>query len=305
MNTQPMPELRENCIPSTNELRHITAREGIDAATTLLYRTVLESTRYGPFIRRIEELRRRQDCLTWDNDAILVIVPGAFYRENPRSGADGHLVRAQAERIGCETDLIPLASTGGLQQNATIICEWLCDCEERPVILVSLSKGGADIKMALSQPGAAAAFQHVVGWINLCGILDGTPNAEWLFSGGVFAKLVRTYYNALGQNLEFVRDLRRGPGHPLDFELQLPAHLRMVTVVGFPLREHLSSFIARHCHRKLAALGPNDCGLVLSDVCAQPGLLYPLWGADHYLRPNSGVQDLIVALMEYMIEELR
>ena len=88
-------------LPSAGELRDFAAREGIDAATTRLYRSLLESPFHGPFIRRIEETRKQPAAAVWRSDAILVIVPGAFYRENPRSGADGHVLREQAEALGC------------------------------------------------------------------------------------------------------------------------------------------------------------------------------------------------------------
>jgi hypothetical protein len=297
--------LREEVFPTAAELREIAARDGIDAATTFIYRSILESPRHAPFIRRIEELCRKDRPAAWDPDVELVVVPGGFYRENPSSGADGRLVREQAEELGCSTDLIPLVSLGGLHDNATIICDWLAAHRERRVVLASLSKGGADVKVALAMPGAKEAFDHVVGWINICGIVDGSPMAQWLFSRSPFATLIRAYYRLRGQSLEFMHDLRYGPGAPLDFELRLPSHMRMISVEGFPLREHLTNFVARRCHEVLAPLGPNDCGLVLADVCALPGFIYPLWGADHYLRPKSDVRKLVRAILQYLAEELR
>lgn len=305
MSASLLPAPVDEMLPSAAQLREMSARNGMDATTTLLYRRVLDSARHGPFIRRVEEILKRGRPASWNVDAMLVIVPGGFYRENPSSGADGRLLREQAEKLGCPTDLIPIASTGMLQENARIICEWLRSHRHRPVILASLSKGGADIKIALAQPDAAAAFEHVVGWVNLCGTLDGTPLAQWVHSLNPFAVLLRTYYHLRGQNLRFMRDLHYGPGSPLDFRLSLPSHIRMLSIVGFPLHEHLSNAVARSCYRRLSPLGPNDGALILGDVCAQPGLIYPLWGADHYLRPKTDVRELISAILRYLAEELR
>jgi hypothetical protein len=276
--------------------------DGIDAATARLYQSVLDSPVHGPFIRRIAEILKRPVPSGWRPDATLAIVPGAFYRENPRSGADGHLVREQAERLGCQTALVPLESAGTVWQNARILCDWLLERSDRPVILVSLSKGGADLKMALEEPGADRAFENVVAWVSLCGILNGTPNADWLLSWNPAAVLTRLYYRATGQNLGFLDDLRYGPGRPLDFELRLPAHVQLISIVGFPLREHLTHGIARRCHHRMAPLGPNDAGLVLADVCALPGLIYPVWGADHYLKPKTDVRELVAAVLQYLDE---
>jgi hypothetical protein len=305
MSVHPLAAPVEYILPSAEQLREIAARDGIDAATALLYRSVLESPLHGPFVRRIGEISRRTRPAAWDLDADLVIVPGGFYRENPSSGADGRLVREEAAKLGCSTDLIPLESTGTLRQNAAIILDWLRARGERPVILASLSKGGADVKVALAQPEAAAAFRNVVGWVNLCGTMDGTPMAAWLRSSSAFATLIRAYYRLRRLSLDFMDDLRCGPGSPLDFELRLPAHIHMISVVGFPQREHLTNFVARRCHQLMTPLGPNDCGLVLADFCDQPGLIYPLWGADHYLRPKADIRQLVVALLRYLAEELQ
>jgi hypothetical protein len=294
-------------LPSAAELRETAARDGIDAATTLLYRSVLDAPTHGPFIRRIAEICERPAPAAWNNDAVLVIVPGAFYRENPRSGADGRLLREQAERLGCPTEIIPTASTGSVHENARILCDWLAARSaesDRPLLLASLSKGGADVKMALAEPGAARAFANVTAWINLCGILHGTPMAEWLLSWNVGAVLNRLYYRLRGRRLGFLHDLRYGPGHPLDVELRLPVHIQLISIVGFPLREHLTRGIARRCHARLTPLGPNDGGLVLADVCALPGLVYPVWGADHYLQPKTDVSALIAAILQSLGESV-
>lgn len=292
-------------LPSAEQLREITARDGIDAATALLYQSVLESPVHGPFIRRIAELRERPAPSPWRSEAALAVVPAASYRENPRTGADGRLFREQAERLGCPTDVVPLASTGTLQENARILCDWLAAQRGRPVILASLSKGGADVKRALAEPDAGRAFAGVAAWINLCGILDGTPMADWLLSGSLTPSLIRFYYRLSGQSPDFLRDLRYGAGQPLDFALRLPAHVRMVSLVGFPLLEHLSRSVTRRCHQRLMPLGPNDGGLILADVCALPGLIYPVWGADHYLQPKDiDVSQLTAAVLQYLDETL-
>jgi len=294
---------RDVAFPSSEELRNISERDGIDAATAFLYRAVVDSPRHGEFMERIRSLSLETGSSRPPAGVKLVIVPGGFYRENPRSGADGHVVREQAERMGWLVDSIPVASTGSLLENARTICRWLSEHHDSRMVLVSVSKGGSDLKLALAQPEAKSAFEHVVAWINLCGILSGTPLAEWLLSWRVAAALNRMYYRMLGLSLEFLRDLRREPGCPLDFELRLPAHLQMISIVGFPLRRHLTSGMARRCHRRLAACGPNDGVIVLSDVCAQPGLIYPVWGADHYLRPGPDMSQLLGTVLRFVATE--
>jgi hypothetical protein len=80
--------------------------------------------------------------------------------------------------------------------------------------------------------------------------------------------------------------------------------LTAIHVVGFPLREHLSSAWAQRGHARLAVLGPNDGGgILLADAIAREGLVYPVWGADHYLRPAWDIRRLICRLVRYVEEE--
>ena len=56
--------------------------------------------------------------------------------------------------------------------------------------------------------------------------------------------------------------------------------------------------IARRNHRLLAPLGPNDGGgVLLADACRWPGALYPVWGADHFMRPPGGVEETVARVL--------
>src|SRR5258708_24757377 len=113
-------------------------------------------------------------------------------------------MREQAEPLNCPTGVIPIASRGTLKQNARIICDWLLEHTDQPVILASLSKGGADVKMALAEPDAAGAFKNVAAWVNLCGILYSTPMAEWLLSRTPTALLYRLHYTLSVQRIRYL-----------------------------------------------------------------------------------------------------
>jgi hypothetical protein len=275
-------------------LRELTARESCDFATALLHRSIVGSERHGTFLRAL--------CEQADGGSlsgIVAIVPGAFHRENPRTGADGRVVREVAARLGLAVVVTPVSSTGSIAENARLLAAWLSESGGERLILVSVSKGGSDVKAALAQPDAARVFGRVAGWLNLCGILDGTPMADWLLSPSWLARANRFVYRVRGHSLDFLADLRRFPGCALDFPLTLPEHMRAVHVIGLPLRRHLHNGLARRCHARLEAFGPNDGSILLSDVSRWPGQVCPVWGADHYLRPREDVRPLLAALLCY------
>ena len=74
--------------------------------------------------------------------------------------------------------------------------------------------------------------------------------------------------------------------------------LLVINVVGFPLTFHLNG-TTRARHKQLAACGPNDGSTLLRDAIVEPGLVYPVWGADHYFRVPQASR-LLYQLFPYL-----
>lgn len=219
------------------------------------------------------------------------LVPGAFYLEHTNTGADGAMVRRILAGLGHEAELIPVQSFGSLTDNARIICEWLRRPHDAPVILVSLSKGAADVKTALHLMNTSGSTPpDFAAWISLTGISTGTPLVKWLRRRpwrwwGVWLLL-----RLRGQNIGVLHELRHGPDAPLAQWPDLPPGLQIVHIHGFPLRRHLNHPWAAKAYKRLAALGPNDGGSVLlADIARWPGIVFPLWGVDHYMQPRHDI----------------
>ena len=283
---------------SAEELRTISQREGIAFATVLLYQCVRESAEHGEFIRRVESYDGSID-LPLEISARLVIVPGAFYREFPHSGADGRLLQQTARVLGIPIEVIPLRSFGSLKDNAAIIADWLQQNDAGSTVLVSLSKGSSDLKTALARPDAADAFRSVRAWVSLSGIFYGTPIVSWLLS-----RRLRTWWywfllSLRGYDFGVVGEMDYDLHAPLAAEMHLPPHLQLIQVVGFPLASHMTSPLAQRMYRRIQHLGPNDGGgTLLADVLRLPGAVYPVWSSDHYLRPaGRDMQHLMRAIL--------
>ncbi|MBI2824412.1 MAG: hypothetical protein HYX69_06980 [Planctomycetia bacterium] len=268
-------------------LRAVAQREGLDFATALLYVRLRDSAEHGELVARVAAMPDRPPA-GFRFPARIVIVPGAFHRDFPESGADGRLVRQAARATGCRVDVIPTANFGTLSENAETICRWLAAQPPAPIVLVSASKGASDLKMAFARPEAAGAFRHVRLWVNLSGIAFGTPLVQWILASRWRRFYYRTLLRLRGYDFAVAAELGRGPGSPLAGAVRMPAHVQAIHVVGFPLKRHLSNALARRCHRRVRDVGPTDgAGIVLADVSRLPGHVYPLWGADHYLRPKN------------------
>ena len=142
---EPFGEL-SHCSP--DNLLQITASHGLDFATALFYDRVLRHSKHKSFFERVHS----DEPLGAGPRPLIVIIPGAFHREHKNTGADGELLAGILRSLGCEVERVPVESFGSLNQNAQIIARWLKQRKNRPVIIASLSKGSADMKMALAAP---------------------------------------------------------------------------------------------------------------------------------------------------------
>jgi hypothetical protein len=216
----------------------------------------------------------------------VIVVPGAFHEEYAHTGADGARMIRLAQSLGWPAQRIPLPSLAPMAENAGRILEHLDQHHGQPTILVSLSKGSADVRTALERPGAADALRDVCAWINLSGIATGTPLIDWFRARPLRCTGVRLLLRLRRQRFAVLDELRRGPGAPLDRPFAIPPHIRAFHVLGFPREQDLSDAWAQRGHARLAPLGPNDGGgNLLIDALRLPGMVHPVWAADHYLRP--------------------
>jgi hypothetical protein len=261
-------------------LRGLAGARGLDFATAVLYQWLRQSSRHGPLIARLEE--PYQPAVI---DAEIAIVPGGFYKESPATGAGGPLVRESARRLGYASVTVPLRSFGTVAENAELLAEWLSRRRDRPIILASHSKGTTEVRRLLTRPDAAALFAKVTGWIDLSGLFLGTPLIGWLRGHRIRSGLVRLLFWWKGHAFRAIDDIDKRSCPPWPEAIDAVPHVEAIHVAGFPLERHLSDPLLRRGYRRLAPLGPNDGAVLLEDTFFLPGRVYPVWGADHYLRP--------------------
>jgi hypothetical protein len=275
---------------SRSAIQHLAQREGIDFATALIFDRVLRQPANRDFFERMQcqpEVRRGEPPL-------IGLVPGAFYREHNNTGADGAEVTKILEAIGCRVERVPVASFGSLAENAKTISNWLSLHHRERVALFSLSKGSADVKAALTLSDAGERFQNVAAWVSVSGLPQGTPLVGWLRQQMLRRLGVRLLLWSRGQRYSVVEELRDEPDGPLASWPTLPPHLRICHVVSFSLQHHLTHRWAPRAYERVKSLGPNDGGgFLLADVATLPGVVVPVWGADHYLQPAWDVASLL------------
>lgn len=112
---------------------------------------------------------------------MILFVPGWDYAASGAiTGADFAKPRRIISGLGIENRLIEIEPNGAVVQNAAIIVDSI-SCyvaTERQIILVSASSGGPAAAQALGELLTAAQTWPVKVWVNIGGILKGSPVAD-------------------------------------------------------------------------------------------------------------------------------
>jgi hypothetical protein len=275
-------------------LAEITRRHGVDFATALFFDRIRRVPRNGAFASALET----DDAHPPLARGKVLIVPALFYRHRPTRGADGALVRRAAERAGLDVEVVPVESGGSARQNAAILCELLPRRASEPTVIVSLSKGSADLRLAFEEMATAPA--GVRAWINVCGLLRGTPAIDRLLQRWWRRWLLRMIIRRGGGSPELPGEFTTASSSPLRRAMHAPRGVLVINLLGFPLRDHLATPFGRLRHRQMARYGPNDGLGLLRDAIIEPGLTYPVWGADHYFRVPAAPA-LLARVIAYLI----
>jgi hypothetical protein len=287
------PECPEAADCTAERLLAITREHGIDFATAVFFDRVSRHPANATFIQRTHA----QSLPSTVPPTLVGIVPGAFHRQHRQhrnTGADGARIHPIAASMGCPCEVVPLRNFGSPSVNARILVDWLRIHAGQRILLVSLSKGAADLKTALALPEASDLFRSVVAWISLSGLVQGSALPLWLRQHPWRRFAVALYLRWHGERISVAEELRRGLDAPLDPWPALPPHLRIVHFIGVPLRRHLAHPWAPRAYERLSQWGPNDGGAIqLGDFAQVPGIVFPVWGADHYLEPAWDMASLV------------
>jgi hypothetical protein len=277
-------------IPTRAEIRSLLAQHGIDLTTRILYEIIYEGNH--AFIHEIDQI---EPCASPKTAAFkLLIVPALLYKEHPEFGGDGKSIAEIARACQIETDVVPVASRGSCAENIKILWQAIQHEPVTKIVLLTLSKGGAEARLTLEAHRTDAAMGKVVAWVNLCGFVNGSPLFD-LFSGKLRARLISLVMGIDSHVADEMSSLNPHWSQPFC----LADGLLTLNIIGMPLANHMQTRNQLDRYVRLAKLGPND-GFALSSEMLIPGSpTYPLWGADHYFRTPQ-VSPLLYRIFNYL-----
>jgi hypothetical protein len=206
----------------------------------------------------------------------VLFVPGYLYKRHPYTGADFAVPRSSLQRVGLARHFVETDEDGAIEANADLVATAIRQRATggRRLIVVSASKSGPEVALALTRLGPAATG-HVAAWVNIVGTLQGTALAD----NGLWYQLE----DLIGQiDIAGVESLTVEHSRQRFATFRIPEHVLVVNYIGIPLTGSLSS-LARTGFLELKDHGPNDGLSLLSDLIVPTGLTLAELGRDHFL----------------------
>ncbi len=284
--------------PSEKYLTEITRDHGADLATMIFYKSILQIPENQQFIAKIDSFSIKQ---TYPRTNIkLYVVPAFFYQEYPEVGGDGKHILEVAKVCGIDAELIPIKSTGTVSENTEIIYQTLNQCDADRVWIMSMSKGSAEVRLLFQNYDNQVVIDKVKIWFNVNGLANGCHLVDHMLKTPVRRLKTRALCTATGASYKGLEQLLTAQPE-WQQKLVLPAALKVINICGVPLLSHVQkALIARY--NRLKHLGPNDGMVLLSKAFIAKGPVYPLWGADHFLR-DTRIAPLLYRLFGCLIDE--
>ena len=274
---------RLGTITTKDELRKLNGQKGIATATAVLYQYLLK--KHKTFISQIDGINVSDVLPQIKTPIKLLVVPGMFYSEHSEIGADGALISSIGAKYGLTSELVHLKSRGSVTENIRTLEDVVRSETHERVWIVSFSKGSTETRLCLERLNAGKFPSNIKGWVSISGMTKGTPHADnklrsfWSRVLWLLTKLV------LSVDPKVTGEIAVGNKSLLQ-PLGLPAKLPIIHVVGVPLPSHVHTPLYKR-YMQLEALGPNDGIILLEEFLELPGHVYPIWGADHFLRSTK------------------
>ncbi|HTB79611.1 MAG TPA: SDR family oxidoreductase [Opitutaceae bacterium] len=274
-----------NAPPSPEDLERLSRKFSVDFVSLLLLRSLQQQ----PDNQRLQERFRRELAATLAEAPmpdypgyIILFVPGFLYKQDPEVGADFRKPRDAITQLGLPHQLAEIDQIGSVENNAVEIARYITELSHtgKKIVLVGASSAGPAIALALGRQLDAAATSAVRAWVNVGGILRGSPRADeaLLWPRRWLSRLICLWK---GWDYGIIASYTARVSRARFAGLQLPPHMLIVNFLGIPLSGDVSQR-AWHGYLSLRDKGPNDGLTLITDAIAPGSRTIAEPGLDHY-----------------------
>lgn len=294
-------------IPSREELKGISQAFSVDFASLFLADRLLNNACNKALIQSFAHHLKETTIVDTSaaSSYLVLFVPGWDYAENGHlTGADFAKPRELATEFGFENYLVTLPPTGSVEESAAVLAAEIVRHKHsgKKIILAGASSAGPVIHLVLGELLDPQERGPVQAWLNLGGILQGSPLIDYLEAWPqrwLFNLVVRFK----GWDKNAILSMSASRSRQRFRRLQIDAGILVINYIGVPLSGQLSQY-ARDKYPLLRQEGPNDGLTLLSDAIAPDSPTIVALGSDHFFAEDPKINEKTVALMKLIISYL-
>lgn len=293
-----------NRAPDRESLRDISTRYSVDFAALFLADHLLRDPCNRPLntsFARLTDAAAPPDPTRAAQYRVL-FVPGWDYQATGHfTGADLAAPRALATRSGLENHFVQVPPNGSIEDSAAVVAAAVRGQagSGQELILAGPSSAGPAIHLALGTLLRPDELGTVKAWLNLGGLLQGTPLFEqvdrvpqrWIL--GLFA-----WYQ--GWEMDALRSMGATAGRERFAKIPAIPGLLTINYLGIPLSGQISRF-TRERYPLLRPHGPNDGITLATDAIAPDSHTVVAFGSDHFFAEDPQIHRKSLALINLVI----
>jgi hypothetical protein len=297
-------------LPDAHRLQEITKDYSTDTATALLIQCLYQMPRVQQSQDLfLSELGRQREgnfeqaafLSARADDYTILIVPGWGYQSSAdETGADLARPREIIASLGFEIHLVAVEDFGSVEGGARILIEAIRRHSHagKKIILASASSGGPTVALALEDP-AVANNPQLVGWLNICGVLRGSPVID-SFLPWPKSLLLRAIAFFEDWKYADLLSLSGTSSKARHNSFVAPTQLTIVNYIGIPFSGQVSE-LGRVFYSMIKTQGPND-GLTLILDALAPGYTIMAVGTDHFVNNDPDIELKTAALVPVLLK---
>lgn len=236
------------------------------------------------------------------SDYLIVFAPGWFFKSQPETGADFVKPRQALMDAGVRTTLLEIDENGTVEHNGDLIAKQLVSLSrgEQKIIVVSASKAGPEVALALSELRKANVNHGVKAWVNIGGVLRGSALADKALTWPTcwFVKL----FVISGDSFDGIESMATLRSAGRADRVTLPPDIIVMNYVGIPLSGQVTER-ARLGYSLLREDGPNDGLSPVVDEIPAASITVSEIGLDHFFN-DPEIHIKTVALANTVVRRL-
>jgi len=300
-------ESQQEQLPSRSELKSIALEFSHDFAALFFAEHIMLENQNKILHKKFKEILAlsKQQLYSKPIHAAsyqVVFVPGWNYVDNGYlTGSDLALPRKVITDLGIQNTLIQTPSNGSVEQSAKVLSKAILEQStiNKKIIVVGASAAGPAIHLTLGESLSHHQSKSVVAWINLGGILKGSPLVDYFQRWPQKALLNVVLWHKDWNNNDILSMSTEASIKRFN-RLQLKPDMLVINYLALSLSGNLSH-LSKYKYPYIMPEGPNDGLTLLTDVIAPNSSTLIAVNSDHYFGEDENINDKIVAIIKTMI----